>query len=298
MTRAAALPPGLPAHGFTVGTARGFGVTPSRLRAGDLDRSLWGVRATSPPADLHDRCALLQLRMPGRAFFSHSTAALIHGIPLPWALEHADRLHVGVPSPSRALSASGVVGHRLAVVPSDVSMLSGLRVTSTVRTWTDLADQLAFEDLVAAGDYLIHWRRPFTTRVALEKALRLRRGRRGFRALSRAVLRLNERSESPPESRLRLIVEDAGFPTPEINREVTDRFGEFVARTDFIFEGLRLVLEYQGDYHRTTKGQWRADMTRRSKLEAVGWRVMELNAGDLKDPAELVMRIRRLLACR
>lgn len=298
MTRASALPPGLPPHGFTVAAARDFGVTPSRLRAGDLDHSVWGVRATSPPTGLRERCALLQLRIPERAFFSHSTAALIHGIPLPWDLEHDDQLHVGVPSPSRALSARGLVGHRLAVIPSDVNVLSELRVTSAVRTWTDLADQLEFRDLVAAGDFLIHWRRPFTTRAALEEAIRLRGGRRGSRALDRAVRRLNERAESPPESRLRLILEDAGFPPPQINREVTGQFGEFLARTDFIFEGLRLVLEYQGDYHRTTKGQWRADMTRRSKLEAHGWRVMELNADDLKDPAELVVRIRRLLAHR
>jgi very-short-patch-repair endonuclease len=53
-----------------------------------------------------------------------------------------------------------------------------------------------------------------------------------------------------------------------------------------------LALEYQGDYHRTKKGQWRADMSRRSKFEALGWRVMELNANDLKDPAELVDHIR------
>ncbi|MHC5796814.1 endonuclease domain-containing protein [Lacisediminihabitans sp. FW035] len=298
MTRAAALPPGLPAHGFTVGTARNFGIAPSRLRAGDLDNSVWGVRAMNAPADLRGRCALLQLRIPERAFFSHSTAALLYGIPLPWASEHAGDLHVAVPSPSRALSAIGVVGHRLAVMPTDVNVLSRLRVTSVTRTWTDLADQLAFEDLVAAGDFLIHWRQPLTTTTALEEAIRLRCGRRGSRALSRAVQRLNERAESPPESWLRLILEDAGFPPPHINREVTDHHGEFVARTDFIFEGLRLVLEYQGDYHRTTKGQWRADMTRRSKLEANGWRVMELNADDLKDPAELVARIRRLLAHR
>jgi very-short-patch-repair endonuclease len=79
---------------------------------------------------------------------------------------------------------------------------------------------------------------------------------------------------------------------------VTDRFGEFVARTDFILDEYKLVLEYQGDYHRSTKGQWRADMTRRSKLEAEGWRVMELNADDLKDPIELVTRMRKLARLR
>ena len=79
-----------------------------------------------------------------------------------------------------------------------------------------------------------------------------------------------------------------------MNHVVTDRFGEFVARTDLIIDRYRIILEYQGDYHRTKKGQWRADTTRRAKLEAQGWRVMELNADDLRNPTELVQRIRAL----
>lgn len=42
--------------------------------------------------------------------------------------------------------------------------------------------------------------------------------------------------------------------------------------------------------------QWRKDMTRRSRFEAKGWFVMELNADDLDDPTELVERIRMALA--
>ncbi|MBU1589284.1 MAG: hypothetical protein KKH51_15270 [Actinobacteria bacterium] len=58
-----------------------------------------------------------------------------------------------------------------------------------------------------------------------------------------------------------------------------------------------MILEYQGDYHRSMS-QWRKDMTRRSRLEAQGWYVMEINADDLGDPVELVARIRSVLARR
>ncbi len=68
-------------------------------------------------------------------------------------------------------------------------------------------------------------------------------------------------------------------------------------RLDLAFRRQKLVLEYQGDYHRTAK-QWRKDMTRRSRLEADGWYVMELNVDDLANPTELVARIRRVLALR
>jgi hypothetical protein len=37
-------------------------------------------------------------------------------------------------------------------------------------------------------------------------------------------------------------------------------------------------------------------MTRRARLEADGWRIMEINADDLVNPVELVARVRRFLA--
>jgi very-short-patch-repair endonuclease len=39
-------------------------------------------------------------------------------------------------------------------------------------------------------------------------------------------------------------------------------------------------------------------MTRRARLEANGWFVMLVNANDLRDPDELVRRIRTVLAAR
>jgi hypothetical protein len=39
-------------------------------------------------------------------------------------------------------------------------------------------------------------------------------------------------------------------------------------------------------------------MTRRSRLEADGWFMIEVNANDLRDAPELLQRIRRVLASR
>lgn len=203
-------------------------------------------------------------------------------------------MHIALPSPARAPHANGVIGHMLQIENHELTVHGDLRVTTPIRTWLDLAPMLSLHDLIAAGDHLIHWRLPQASPRDLAEAVLSRLDRRGRRKLSSALGLLNDRAESPQESILRVIVTLAGLPEPRINHEVTDRFGEFVARTDFIIDELKIVLEYQGDYHRTTKGQWRADMTRRSKLEALGWKVMELNADDLKDPDELVSRIRSL----
>lgn len=68
-------------------------------------------------------------------------------------------------------------------------------------------------------------------------------------------------------------------------------------RADFAIPQLKVAIEYQSDYHRDP-AQWRADMTRLSRLQAHGWIVIQVNADDLRDPAELIVRIRLVLAQR
>jgi very-short-patch-repair endonuclease len=269
------------------------GVPHSRLRAADLYRGVHGVRSVESPTSTAEVCGLIRVRMPDAAFFSHTSAAKLHGIPLPYRLE-SDRTHVSLPAPSRAPHAAGIAGHMLQIEDHELTERDGLRVTTPIRTWLDLGTMLSLHDLVAAGDYLVHWRLPHATILDLADALAARLDRRGRRLLTKAVGLLNERAESAPESILRVIITLAGLPEPRVNHAVSDRFGEFVARTDLMIDEYKIVLEYQGDYHRKTPGQWRADMTRRSRLEALGWRVMELNADDLKDPEELIRRIRSL----
>lgn len=236
---------------------------------------------------------MLALRVPAHAFFSHSTAALLWGAPLTWALERETRLHVAVPAPAPRLHSKGVIGHRLDVAESDVTTWGGILVTSAARTWFDLATQLSLGDLVAVGDYLVFHRAPLTSREAMARVLALAEGQRGIRLAREALALISERSESRPESLLRVIIVLAGLPRPEINHVLVDTETGKQIRPDFTFREQMVILEYQGDYHRT-RAQWRKDMTRRSRLESQGWRVMELNYDDLADPAELVARIHTL----
>jgi len=265
-----------------------------RLRRSDLDRSVWGVRAPhTVSADLARRCRMFQLRLPHDAFFSGATAALLLEVPLPYELE-TDELDVTVPSPMRSPHAKGISGHSRQVLASDIIETNGVRHSAPPRLWCELAGRLELGDLVAAGDHLIDHRRALATRADL--AARLTTGDRITRSrrLRAALPLLHERSESRPESRLRLILALGGLPAPQINHTtVLCDSGRYV-RPDFRFPRERVILEYQGDYHRT-KRQWRADMTRRSRLEAVGWVVVELNADDLKQPVELCARVGAIL---
>lgn len=289
------LPPHLPTPAFSVDHARRVGVPAHRLRAADLNSEVHGIRTRNHVVSLPERCALFHLRLDPTAFFSHGTAALLHGIPVPYKMERSPLLDIAFPAPHRAPHAHGIAGHSLQVEEHDLMTLpDGLRVTTPLRTWFDLAHPLGLLDLVAAGDKLVHWRGPLVSALDLADALSRPFNRRVRRKLRHAGELLSDRSESAPESILRTILTLAGIPVAGVNHVVTDQFGEFVARTDLIIGRYGIVLEYMGDYHRTEKGQWRADMSRRAKIEAQGWRVMELNANDLRDPAELVDRIRAL----
>jgi hypothetical protein len=280
-------------------SVRDSGLPAKRLRASDLDRSVRGTRQIVSPDEpsYRSRCERFAIRLAGNTFFSHTSAARLLGAPLPLHVELDPTVHISVAAPLPSPHAQGLIGHRLAVDDGDVVTSRGLRHTSAARTWCDLATLLTLDDLVAVGDYFVHWRSPFTSVEAIARRVAGMNGARGIRLARVALPLLSDRPESRQESRLRLIVLRGGLPEPEINHEIVDSETGRHVRPDFIFRKHKLILEYQGDYHRTKK-QWRKDMTRRSRLEADGWYVMELNADDLDDPRELVARIQRALARR
>ncbi|MDH6181889.1 hypothetical protein M2152_002071 [Microbacteriaceae bacterium SG_E_30_P1] len=290
MSRRIPLPPELAARAFSVREGSAVVGSLQRLRASDLDRSVWGTRFVGEPTFV-DRCMQFQERMPGDSFFSHDTAALLWGTPLP--PRPRPFVHISVPEPARAPHAKGIIGHR-ALVADELTVHQGLPLTTPVRTWLDLWE-LSLPDLVAAGDFVIFHERPLATRPGLDWALRHRVSRRGLRTLWRALHLLSDRAESPPESILRVLLLEAGFPPISVNEAIYDRRDRFIARPDLRVDQLRLVIEYLGDYHRD-KQQWRSDITRRTRIEAEGWRVFEVGADDLREPHDLVRRIRAVAA--
>ena len=61
----------------------------------------------------------------------------------------------------------------------------------------------------------------------------------------------------------------------------------------------RVVLEYEGDGHRTDQRQWRRDIARREKFESADWRVIHVHRDDvLAEPEAFIARVCRILAQR
>lgn len=288
------LPEQLTRAPFARRSALESGVTLSRLRQPDLQRPFRGVRHPAVgELALEQRALALQARLP-LAWFCGSTAALLTGIPLPRRLETERSLHVAVLHPARAPRGVGIRGHSYR--DANHRPWHGLRVSTPEQTWLHLSAGLTMPELVAAGDYLVHENLPHTTIQRLSDAVAANRDARGNAKCRAALPLLNTRAESPRESLLRVLLMNARIPGLEANVPIVTTDG-FRYRGDLVFRAARMIVEYQGDHHRAPE-EYRKDLTRISRLEADGWYVMQLGAGDLDNPAELVARIRRKLAER
>ncbi len=290
------LPTPLTSGPFTLEQGQIAGLGAKRLHGNDLQRPFRGVRSASAVENLEAQARAFQLIAPQHTFFCGITAAAIMRVPLPLAFERTHLLHIGVPSGIRALKSQGTVGHKFQIDPDDVREWKGLRITTPERTWCDLATALRVPDLVAAGDYLIHWDAPLASVTSIELALHRHRGRRGRAKLFRAIDLLDDRSESPKESILRVIVVQGGIAGPVANLPIRTS-GGFNYRADLAIAARKFILEYQSRFHDESK-EFRADMTRISRLEADGWYVMQVNRDDLDNPGELLQRIRTVLSTR
>jgi len=249
--------PGDPTEPFSIRAGIDAGLTPKRLRGNGFDRSVWGVRAGHDVearewrAEVMRRARMYLARLPDDTCLSHVTAAILLGIPVPIWLERRSSLHFTFPVPRRAPHARGISGHSLSLDAHQVIEVDGFRVTSVERTWCDLASVLPIEHLVAAGDFLIHWRAPKTTVVDLLETVLEFPGLRGVKRMRKALPCLNGRAESPPESVLRYYLLVAGLPEPEVNYVMVMSDDGPGVRADFFFRGYNVLLEYQGDYHRS-----------------------------------------------
>ncbi len=290
------LPSTLRSGPFTLDEGHGCGVSTKRMRGRDLRRPFRGVRAASDPTTIEELARAFQRGALDDTVLCGITAAALLGVPLPARHARSRLLHVAVPSPNRSPKARGTVGHKLQLDADAIRDWHGIRVTSPERTWCDLATVLSVPDLVAAGDFLIHWEHPLTNDRSLRAAVLGWRGHRGVRKLRVAIELLNNRSESRRESLLRVIVVSNGLRGVEANLPIVTSSG-YHYRADLAFREPKVILEYQSRFHDVTK-EFRADMTRISRLEVDGWYVMQLNADDLRNENELVQRIRTVLASR
>ncbi|WP_204810124.1 endonuclease domain-containing protein [Mycobacterium riyadhense] len=175
----------------------------------------------------------------------------------------------------------------------EITSVAGLSVTTPARTAFDLGRQPTANEAVARLDALMR-----ATPFSVEEPLLIAKhhpGARGLRQLRTVLPRVDPGAASPKETWLRLLLVDAGFPTPQTQILVVANY-RTVAVLDMGWERFKVAVEYDGDQHRTSRRQYVRDMRRLKALEGLGWIVIRVIAEDR--PEDILRNVRDALSRR
>lgn len=194
-----------------------------------------------------------------------------------------------------AKSVRGITVHTNRLWPDEITVLDGLAVTTVARTIFDLGRWLAEDEAIIAIDALCN-----ATKTNPADAITLldrHPGARGICRLRSALAQADSGSQSPQETRTRLLIVRDGLPVPGTQQVVADQHGRTVAESDLGWERWRVVVEYDGSHHWWLPKQRTRDINRYHLIEEAGWAVVRVDAGLLfQQPGEVLRRVRAKLA--
>ena len=263
---------------------RGSLLTPNQLR-GPAWRRLFPdvyVHADVPVTHTLRARAASCLVVPG-AVVSGRSAAAFWGVDL--AGPDAD-VELSVPPGRNPVRTAGLRVRRCLMPLEHIRRRAGVVVTSAEATAVRLAALLPGDEAVVAVDMLIA-----TGLVDLEPIRFLAASSRGAgSARARRICALADGlAESPPETRLRLLIGRSGLPTPVAQYRVRHE-GRVIARPDFAWPDRRVAVEYDGLWH-AEDGQFASDRERLNLLREAGWQVVFVTAADMHRPERVIARI-------
>lgn len=223
------------------------------------------------------------------AVVSHSSAALVWGLPL---FRLPDRTHVIQTSRRAGNAAPDVVRHLRSADATAAVERRGVLVTTLARTVVDCAQMLGARGGMVVADAAFA---AAASRDECEQMLAGLAGARGVRTARAVVAHADDGAESPGETLARCALLCVGLPVPQTQVAVTTRLGTFWA--DLGWPEWRLLVEFDGavKYGAAPVDVVVQEKRRQEAIEEAGWRVVRLTAADLRDPAAVLRRLRRLL---
>jgi hypothetical protein len=229
-------------------------------------------------------------RVPAGAAFSGRTAAWLHGLDMP----PCEPIEVTIPKPIGGDRRSGASVRRAALAADEIVTRRGFPTTSALRTLVDLGGGDSLTEGVVAADMFLRSRlvkvADLRTYVADHPAAR------GIARLRRVVDLAEPKTESPMETRLRLLLVLAGLPRPEVQIPLRDYEGHHLGRPDLLYRVQRLAIEYDGGNHRDRLVE---DDRRQNGLVSAGFRLLRFTAPDVYvTPDATVMQVRQELVGR
>jgi hypothetical protein len=226
------------------------------------------------------------------AFVCGLTAAWLYGIDVQDGRGELVWVGFRTPNSRRGRQRPGCFVREIIVLDDDLVRWGGVAVTTPVRTAFDCIRWLSPVEGLVVADALAH--DELVTVESLAAYTVEHRPLRNVRKVDRALGQIEPLTESPMETRVRLLLVRAGLPRPLPQHVVLDHVGEFVARLDLAYPERRLAIEYDGSFH---WNQRRADDRRREALREVGWTVLVVSADDYyRTPETVIAKVRRALS--
>jgi Protein of unknown function (DUF559)/Transcriptional regulator, AbiEi antitoxin len=249
-------------------SAIGFGerAIARRIAAGRLHRLHRGVYAVGHTIiPLRGRWLAATLATGG--VVSHRSAAALWGIR-PTA---AVRIDVTVSHTSGVRTTAAIVVHR-SRRPIRSLTRDGIPVTTAGQTLADLATALPRRQLEKACE----------AAEALRLDVVVDESHPGAKRLHEAGLHdLSHTTRSPLEDEVLDLCDRYGIPRPLVNHRIAG------FEVDFCWPGERLIVETDGDRHRT-RAAFERDRARDALLTALGWRVMRFTTKQVRRGPERV----------
>jgi hypothetical protein len=297
------LPYELAARPFTLGEALSLGVTRSRFRHRSLRSLGRGIRTPELAELLVTDLARAYSQVTERSAASHDTGAWAWRLPRLSQPKVLTMIHITRPAGSAQMRRPGVIAHRSLLLPGEVAVMDGMRVTTRARTWLDLAEMMSIDELVAIADHLIRIPRPhfegrsepYATRAELSTMIERHKGKRGVRKARAALELCRVGADSAPETELRLAVFRAGLPEPLVNEPISDGWATFVPSPDLSYREYKVAVEYEGGIHADPE-KVDNDIRREERYRAAGWTQIRISKRHMKNGArEAVSKIREAL---
>lgn len=179
--------------------------------------------------------------------------------------------------------------------PGEIVVVDGLPATSGERTLADMV--LETRDRATAVSLMDEFTR--SGAVRLDEARALTDRRRGCRRAAPWWDLADPRSESPLETRLRLLLTDHGLPPEDLQYVARDAYGWPIARLDLAYPSRKLDVEADGErFHSAPEALYR-DRDRQNQLTAAGWTVLRFTWADVvQRPTAVVAAVAAVLARR
>jgi len=195
----------------------------------------------------------------------------------------------------RQMPRCGITVHTTTRLPRDhVTITKGIPCTTIERTLLDLCGSLRERQAAIAIDNALF--RGLTSIGNCDHCLYLaaRRGRPGCAVLRRKIKarwELDEFPNSPLETVAFEFFAGSSLPMPELQCEIHDSDGSFVARPDFLYRDARLVIEAHSRFWHSGVEARKSDLVRHERLTVAGYRAIYLTWADLTRDADSTERL-------